>query len=97
MLELPFLAQFQEFGVGNSIRHGWEAMGPGFELLRRQSFGFLRRRRFLGGALFDGCGGERGLRVRERGGDYSESYGELEEIELGFFVVIIVVVVVVWG
>ena len=94
MLELPLFAQFQELGVRNAIRHGWEAMGPGFELLRRQSFGFLRRRRFLGGALFDGCGGERGLRVRERGGDYSESYGELEEIELGF---VVIIVAVVWG
>ena len=94
MLELPLFAQFQEFRVRNSIRHRWEAMGPGFELLRRQSFGFLRRRRFLGGALFDGCGGERGLRVRERGGDYSESYGELEEIELGF---VVIIVAVVWG
>ena len=94
MLELPLLAQFQELVVRNSIRHCWEAMGPGFELLRRQSFGFLRRRRFLGGAFFDGCGGERGLRVRERGGDYSESYGEFEEIELGF---VVIIVVVVWG
>ena len=32
--------------------------------------------------------------MRERSGDYSESYGELEEIELGF---VVIIVAVVWG
>ena len=81
MLELTFLFQFQYIRVGNAIRDGRKSLSPRFELLRGQGFGFFGSWLLAAAPpLFDG--GEGGLGLGQRGGDYCQRHGELEEFEL---------------